>query len=231
MASGIGIAATPVEVALAQAPPGGFSEWQLSRRRRAIGRRLAQAAAIPQFAVTRRISLAAARNAVQASRAEGTPATLTDAVILAVAAVAVEARIVNAWLLGDVVRVFDHASLALAVETEDGVVAPVLQEADTLQLAAIGALRQDLVERARSGRLHPDELSQATLTLTNVGPIGGDQIFPVVTPPQVGVVGVGRDMGKGAVFTFVGDHRALDGADGARFLARLDDVLQSNDAR
>jgi pyruvate dehydrogenase E2 component (dihydrolipoamide acetyltransferase) len=230
-ASGAETSVRAVTVSGAVLAPGPFADRSLSRRRRAIARRLTEAAAIPQFAVTRQISLTAAQVTVEALRAQRQPATLTDVLVSAVARVAAELPTVNAWFLGDTVRVFDHVYLALAVDTDEGVVAPVLREAESLELAAIAELRADLVGRARSQRLRADELLNATLTLTNVGPLGGDQLFPVVTPPQVAVIGVGRNTGDRAAFTFVGDHRVLDGADGARFLARLDEVLQPAGAR
>jgi pyruvate dehydrogenase E2 component (dihydrolipoamide acetyltransferase) len=105
------------------------------------------------------------------------------------------------------------------------VVAPVIRDADVLDLAGVIRARAELVERARSGSLRVEDLADATMTLTNVGPVGGDQLFPVLTPPQVTVIGVGREDDDGAIFTFTGDHRVLDGADGARFLTRLAEVL------
>jgi pyruvate dehydrogenase E2 component (dihydrolipoyllysine-residue acetyltransferase) len=207
---------------------GAYSDRPLSRRRRAIARRLSQAASIPQFAVTRTIALEAARRDVESLRAAGNPATLTDVVVRAVAAAAVDRQVVNAWLVDDMLRIFEHVALALAVETDDGVIAPVIRNADQLELAEIAVCRADLVERARSGRLRSNELDDATLTLTNIGPIGGDLLLPVLTPPQVGVIGVGRDTSGSATFTFVGDHRALDGADGARYLVHLEDAFHAH---
>jgi pyruvate dehydrogenase E2 component (dihydrolipoamide acetyltransferase) len=210
-----------------QTRPGSYSDQRLTRRRRAIARRLADAATIPQFAVTRRISLGPAREIVDALRAT-VHASITDVVLHAVAAAATESPAINAWLLGETVRSFEHVCIALAVETDDGVVAPVLPNVELLNVAEITTLRVELVERARSGRLRVDDLEGATLTLSNVGPMGADQLLPILTPPQVGVVGIGRDTDDGAVFTFVGDHRVLDGADGARFLTRLDAALSPN---
>jgi pyruvate dehydrogenase E2 component (dihydrolipoamide acetyltransferase) len=212
-------------VAAAAIDGDGFSERSLSRRRRAIARRLQEAADIPQFGVTKRISLQAAQTAVEHLRTRGEAATLTDVLVRAVAVAALELPETNAWLLEERIRTFEHVALALAVETDDGVVAPVIRNADQLDLPAIVQTRIELVERARAEQLRAHELDDATFTLTNVGPLGGEQLFPVLTPPQVSVIGVGRDSGDGATFTFVGDHRALDGATGARFLVALADAL------
>lgn len=207
------------------AAPDGHRDVPLTRRRRAIGRRLSEAAQIPQFAVTRAVSLGAAHAAVTSSRSSGINATVTDALVHAVSAALGESPNINAWFLGEHLRTFDHVSIALAVETDDGVVAPVIHKAELLDFAEITRQRAHLVERARLGSLRVDELEGATLTLTNVGPVGGDQLIPVLTPPQVGVIGVGRETTTGAALTFVGDHRALDGADGARFLMRVEEAL------
>jgi pyruvate dehydrogenase E2 component (dihydrolipoamide acetyltransferase) len=209
--------------------PDGYADTTLTRRRRAIARRLTEAAHIPQFAITRRISLVSAHRALEAARATGEPASLTDVLVRAVALAAHDAPRVNAWLLGDTLRTFEHVGLAIAVETDDGVVAPVIRDADVLDLAAVTRARAELVERARAGKLRVEDIADATMTLTNVGPVGGDQLFPVLTPPQVTVIGVGREEGDQATFTFTGDHRVLDGADGARYLTRLAEVLDVNE--
>ena len=205
---------------------GPYSEQPLPRRRRAIARRLAEAATVPQFAVTRTISLAPAREIVGLLRSDG-DASVTDVVLHAVAAVAAQSPNINAWLVGETLRSFQHVCIALAVDTDDGVTAPVLPNVELLSIAEIAKVRSEVVARARSRQLRVDDLEGATLTLSNVGPMGADQLFPMLTPPQVAVVGLGRDSDRGAVFTFIGDHRALDGAEGARFLARLDTALSA----
>jgi pyruvate/2-oxoglutarate dehydrogenase complex dihydrolipoamide acyltransferase (E2) component len=205
----------------------------LSRRRRATARRLTEAAAIPQFSVSRAVELGPAGVAVEGVRADGVRATITDALICAVARTAIAQPRANAWLLDGTLHVFEHAAVAVAVDTPDGVLAPVIQNADQLDLADVARARTDLVERTRSGRVAQHQLEGGTITLSNVGGLGADTLVPLVTPPQVAVIGVGRARDGGganvATFTFVGDHRALDGADGARFLATLEETLQRLD--
>lgn len=203
----------------------------LSRRRMAIARRLAEAATIPQFSVARDVPIDVAEAAVSAARSSGVAATLTDALLLAVGHAATAVPRVNAWLLDDTLHLFDRVSIALAVDTPDGVLAPVLNDVANLDLPSAARTRADVVERARNGKLAQGEIGGATITLSNIGGLGGDSLVPVVTPPQVAVVGVGRHRvvkdTKSATVTFVGDHRALDGADGARFLSALARELQA----
>lgn len=211
-------------------PPEAQAE-QLSRRRLATARRLTEAALIPQFSVTREIPIGGAAAAVAAARANGIGATLTDAFLVAVGKAATAVPRANAWLVGETLRRFERVAVALAVDTVEGVLAPVVMNADQLKLSSAARVRADVVERARSGKLAAPELTGATITLSNIGGIGGDSVVPVLTPPQVAAVGVGRgrnaELAPAATFTFVGDHRCLDGADGARFLVALELELQA----
>jgi len=225
-------AVTPPFASPVESPPDATPE-QLSRRRLATARRLSEAAAIPQFSVTRDIPIGAAAAAVSAARAEGVAATLTDAFLVALGRAVAAVPRANAWLVGSTLQRFDHVAIALAVDTPEGVLAPVIDDATGLDVASAARARADVVERARAGKLAPRELDGATITLSNVGGLGGDSVVPVLTPPQVAIVGVGRGRGDGgtqvATCTFVGDHRCLDGADGARFLVALEHELQALD--
>jgi pyruvate dehydrogenase E2 component (dihydrolipoamide acetyltransferase) len=199
---------------------GPFTERPLSRQRAAIARRLAPAALIPQFAVTRDLRIArGARGGL----------TVSDLLLAAVVATLKEHRALNAWLVDDVLLEFEHVNVAFAVDTPDGVVAPVVRAAELLPVDALAARRSDLVARARERRLGYAELAGATFTVSNIGGLGADSVVPIVTPPLVAALGVGRSRpGEEAdvlTGTVVGDHRALDGADGARFLAAVADKL------
>jgi pyruvate dehydrogenase E2 component (dihydrolipoamide acetyltransferase) len=129
---------------------------------------------------------------------------------------------------------FERVGIALAVATPDGVVAPVIREPDTLSLHDLSDLRGTLVARARAASLELPELAGATISLSNVGSLGAHQLTPVLTVPQVAVLGVGaaRSTSSGSVLslTFVGDHRALDGATGAAFLATFAEAFESTSA-
>jgi pyruvate dehydrogenase E2 component (dihydrolipoamide acetyltransferase) len=133
----------------------------------------------------------------------------------------------------------DGVHLGVAVRVRGGpLVAPALRHADTLDLAALMARLRDLVTRARAGRFTRAELADPTLTVTDLGDQGVEEVYGVIYPPQVALVGVGKVVerpwavsGMLAVrpvvrLTLSGDHRATDGATGARFLATVDRLLQ-----
>jgi pyruvate dehydrogenase E2 component (dihydrolipoamide acetyltransferase) len=188
----------------------------LPRARRAIARTVARAAAIPQLTVTRELD---------ATAAAAFPHSLSDLFAAAVARAAVSHPRFNAWLIDDELALLDRVGLAFAVDGPRGVVAPVLRDADRLPLAEIARRRRDLVVRALQGRLKQAELEDATISLSNLGPLGVDMVLPIVTPPQVAVVGLGRareSPGRVSItVSLVADHRVVDGADGARFLATV----------
>lgn len=130
-----------------------------------------------------------------------------------------------------------HLGVVVALRT-GGVVAPAILDADTLGLDDVMARLRDLVARARAGRLQRSEMAEATITVTNLGDLGVDSVLGVIYPPQVALVGFGRvaeqpwahDGMVGArpavVATLSADHRVSDGMRGARFLSRIDELLQ-----
>jgi pyruvate dehydrogenase E2 component (dihydrolipoamide acetyltransferase) len=216
------VARAPV-VDLDREAAGDAAEHSLGRRRLAIARRMSAAAAIPAFVIQREIPAAAAFAALDAARAQSASVTFTDLLIRACGAAGREHENANAWLVGDTVLAFAAVNVALAVDAPGGVIAPVIRDVTSLELADIAEQRADLVARARAGRVSERELSGATLTLSNVAGLGAHAMTPVLTPPQVVALGVGtaRDVAgeRTLTVTLVGDHRLLDGADGARFLA------------
>jgi pyruvate dehydrogenase E2 component (dihydrolipoamide acetyltransferase) len=133
--------------------------------------------------------------------------------------------------------------LGVAVRIRGGpLVAPALRHADTLTLPELMAALRDLVQRAREGRFTRAELADPTITVTDLGDQGVEEVYGVIHPPQVALVGVGRIVerpwaidGMLAVrpvvrLTLSGDHRATDGTTGARFLAAVDQLLQRPEA-
>jgi pyruvate dehydrogenase E2 component (dihydrolipoamide acetyltransferase) len=130
-----------------------------------------------------------------------------------------------------------HLGVAISLR-EGGLVAPAIHDADRLDLAEMMTSLTDLVKRARSWRLRSSEMSDPTITVTNLGERGVETAFPVIIPPQVAIVGFGRivDMpvaieGQAAVHpvvhaTLAGDHRVTDGHRGGLFLDALDRLLQ-----
>jgi pyruvate dehydrogenase E2 component (dihydrolipoamide acetyltransferase) len=131
-----------------------------------------------------------------------------------------------------------HVGVAISLRPS-GLVAPALRDADRRPLGALMSDLRDLVRRARSGSLRSSEVGAATVTVTNLGDLGADSVFPVIHPPQVAIVGFGRvreeawaEAGRLAArpvvhATLAADHRVSDGHRGGAFLAALERLLQS----
>ncbi|MFZ2013473.1 MAG: dihydrolipoamide acetyltransferase family protein [Nocardioides sp.] len=134
-----------------------------------------------------------------------------------------------------------HVGVAISVR-HGALVAPALRHTADLELPALMRQLRDLVGRARSGRLTRAELTDPTLTVTDLGDQGVEEVIGVITPPQVALVGIGRMVERpwavdGLLgvrplvrLSLSGDHRATDGYTGARFLASIDDLLQQPEA-
>jgi pyruvate dehydrogenase E2 component (dihydrolipoamide acetyltransferase) len=139
----------------------------------------------------------------------------------------------NARLAGDVIEILGHVNIGMAVDTERGLLVPVVKDADRKNLHEFGEALRSLVERARKGRSLPDDLSGGTFTITNLGMYEIDAFTPVINLPEVAILGVGRIAPKpvvrnGAVeirqmmvLSLVFDHRLVDGAPAARFLQEI----------
>jgi pyruvate dehydrogenase E2 component (dihydrolipoamide acetyltransferase) len=124
----------------------------------------------------------------------------------------------------------EHVHVGVAVDTERGLLVPVVRDADRKNVIRIAVEMAALVEKARAGRLTPDEMAGATFTVTNLGagPVG--YFKPIINPPQAAILGVGRaqeaDGRRRLPLSLSVDHRILDGADGARFLESVVDALE-----
>jgi len=137
-------------------------------------------------------------------------------------------------------RSADAVHLGVAVSLRGGgLVAPAIHDADSLPLPDLMAALRDVVERARGGRLRSSEMSDPTLTVTNLGEQGADEVYGVIYPPQVALVGFGRVAERPWAFngllgvrptlraTLAADHRATDGHEGSRFLVTIEHLLQN----
>jgi pyruvate dehydrogenase E2 component (dihydrolipoamide acetyltransferase) len=127
----------------------------------------------------------------------------------------------------------ERIDVAVAVDAEEGLLAPVLRGVDRLSLRQVSAQLRELIERARTGRLGAEQVGGATFTVTNLGMFGVDAFTPIITLPQCAVLGVGRMVREPVVvedrivprdqltLSLTFDHRVLDGAPAARFLETL----------
>jgi len=153
--------------------------------------------------------------------------------------------IINAMVDGDSIVYPDTENISIAVDTERGLLTPVVRDAGSLDIAGLAGQISDLATRTRDNKLKPDELSGGTFTLTNTGSRGALFDTPLVFLPQVAILGTGIVTKKPVVVTADGsdsiairstvylalsyDHRIVDGADAARFLVQVKDRLESGD--
>ncbi|NUR62558.1 MAG: 2-oxoglutarate dehydrogenase, E2 component, dihydrolipoamide succinyltransferase, partial [Catenulispora sp.] len=141
------------------------------------------------------------------------------------------------------VTYFDHENLAIAVDTEKGLLTPVIKNAGNLNLGGLARSIADVADRTRNNKIMPDELSGGTFTLTNTGSRGALFDTPILNSPQVGILGTGAVVKRPAVINdpelgeviavrsmvylaLTYDHRLVDGADAARFLGTIKERLE-----
>jgi pyruvate dehydrogenase E2 component (dihydrolipoamide acetyltransferase) len=145
----------------------------------------------------------------------------------------------NARLSGDEIQRLDHVNVGMAVDTERGLLVPVIRDADRLGLRAFGQQFRDMVGRARERRSLPDDLSGGTFTITNLGMFDIDLFTPIINLPEAAILGVGRIQSKPVVregqvvvaqmmtLSLAFDHRLVDGAPAARFLQRIKQLVEN----
>ncbi len=214
----------------------------LSQTRRTIARRLTEAWQAPVFQLsvsanmTRALAL---REQLVARAAEGELKPTVNDVLTKLAATAlVRHPAVNAHFAGEAIHRFRSAHVGIAVAAPNGLVVPVIRDADRRSLAGIATARADLVARARAGKLTLADLEGGTFTISNLGMFGVEEFTAVLNPPQAAILAVGSIEPRPAVvdgepavrprmhMTLTCDHRAIDGADGAEFLRTLRELLE-----
>ncbi len=146
-------------------------------------------------------------------------------------------RVNASWRDGEV-RLLPYVNVAVAMDTEDGLVVPVIHRADTLSIAAIAQRRAELTAQARSKKLSLDSMQGGTFTLTNLGAFGIDSFVPIINPPQAAILGTGsiseRPIVVGGMLalcptvnmTLSSDHRVLDGVAAAKFLQDIKEMIE-----
>jgi pyruvate dehydrogenase E2 component (dihydrolipoamide acetyltransferase) len=232
------IVAEDVERAQASArAPGAPAEVEvveLTSIRRTIARRLTEAWEAPVFQLTVTADaseLVATRERLLALGGEGqVKPTVNDVLTRVVAAALVRHRAVNALFVDGQIRRYPSANVGIAVATDNGLVVPVIRDADRRSIAEIAVARADLVSRAREGKLQLQDLEEGTFTISNLGMYGVDEFVAVLNPPQVAILAVGAIAERPVVvdgdleivptltMTLTCDHRAIDGSEGAEFL-------------
>jgi len=231
-------AATPVAAAApAPAPEGVPSETvKLSNMRKTIARRLSESKQqVPHIYLTVDINL----DALLKLRGElnkglesrGVKLSVNDMLIKAQAAALMEVPSCNVQFAGDSLIQFKRADISVAVSIPGGLITPVVTGADTKSLSAIATEIKDLAGRAREGKLQPHEYAGGTASLSNMGMFGIKQFEAIINPPQAMILAIGAGEKRpyvvndtlqiATVMSATGsfDHRAIDGSDGAAFMA------------
>ena len=236
----------PAAVAIPPTPAGPNDQTlPLSGMRRVIADRLLTSkTTIPHFYLNIEVDAAplmktrAQVNA--ASEAVGGPKlTVNDFVLKAVIAAAVKVPAVNASFAGDSIIQYGSVNLSVAVAVDDGLVTPVVRDAQKKSLGQISTEVKDLATRARGKKLKPEEYQGGTITVSNLGSYGIDSFAAIVNPPQAIIVSVGAIVKKPVVglgdqivvgqrmsVGLSADHRVVDGAVGAQYLAELRRLLE-----
>jgi pyruvate dehydrogenase E2 component (dihydrolipoamide acetyltransferase) len=218
----------------------------LSGMRRTIANRLLEAkTTIPHFYLQAEIDaqpLVSLRQQINsAAEAAGLPKiTVNDFILKATAVAAARVPQANAAFAGDAIVQYADVQLACAVAIDEGLVTPVIREAQRKSLSQISSEIKDLAARARSKKLKPEEYQGGTITVSNLGGYGVEQFFAIINPPQSVIVSVGAIVakpvvnaqgeivaGQRIVLGLSCDHRVVDGAIGAQLLAELKRLLET----
>jgi pyruvate dehydrogenase E2 component (dihydrolipoamide acetyltransferase) len=165
--------------------------------------------------------------------------TYTDCIIKAVAKALKQHPRLNATLIGAEIQLLSEIHIGMAVALEDGLIVPVVRDANQKDLREIAAETQRLAAGARENTLSVDEVTGSTFTVTNLGGHGTDFFTPIINLPEVAILGVGRIIAKPAIYegeiakrslmalSLTIDHRIVDGAPGAEFLRDLGRILSN----
>lgn len=165
--------------------------------------------------------------------------TINDIILFAVSRVVVKHKALNAYFLDDKMRYFKDVHLGFAVDTDRGLMVPTIFNSNKKSLNQISKEAKELADLCKKGAINPDLLKGATFTVTNLGSFGIEGFTPVLNPPQTGILGVNtvvmrakEENGQIIYYPAIGlsltfDHRALDGADAARFLQDLKKWLEN----
>jgi pyruvate dehydrogenase E2 component (dihydrolipoamide acetyltransferase) len=236
----------PVPAATAPGTEGDVEEVPLSAMRRTVARRLVESMrSTPHFYLTITVdaeallAFRAELNRELAGRGDDLKVSVNDLIVKACAGLLRTNPDLNVSFGGDKLLLHRRVHVGIAVAVEGGLVVPVIRDADRKTLTQVAREAKELAGKARAGKLGAGEVGGGTFTVSNLGMFGIDRFTAVINPPEAAILAVGAAVAEpvatqdGGVevhrrmrLTLSIDHRALDGATGARFLAQLKSVLE-----
>src|SRR5215472_5680832 len=231
--------AVPIGSPLAQFERRPPETLPLSSMRRVIAQRLSEVKpGVPHFYLTVDIEMDEAMKIREEALSAETKVSVNDIIVKAAAIALRRMPKLNVALQGDRVVQYHTADVGIAVAIDDGLITPIVRDADLKGLAAIAVEARDLAERARKRSLKPEEYTGGSITVSNLGMFGIDWFIAVINPPQAAIVAVGAVSERPVVrdgqvsvrrmmsATLSGDHRIIDGALGAQYLRELKALLE-----
>jgi pyruvate dehydrogenase E2 component (dihydrolipoamide acetyltransferase) len=221
---------------------GDFQDVALTQIRKTIARRLSESIGpIPTFYLTSEFDLSRVTEmrTAMAEMGDEFKVSVNDIILKATATALAQHPEVNAHWLGDKIRYHNRVHLGMAVATNDGLIVPVVFDADQKSMRQISAEAKELAKKARERKLQPNEYTGSTFSVSNLGMFGIDQFTAIINPPEVGILAIGAAEDKVEVsngefvvkkklrVTMSCDHRAVDGAVGAEFLRTLRRMIEN----
>jgi len=218
-------------------------EIPTSRIRKLIGERMVQSkTTVPHFYVTTEIDMQAAldlRAQINAGLDDEHKVSVNDMVVKAVALTLRQFPNLNSSFNGDTIVRHNHVNVGIAVALDEGLMNVVSKDADVTPLTVMAPINREMIERAREGKVKPDDIEGETFTVSNLGPFDVDHFIAIINPPAAGIVAVGSarkipvvdengelTVGLRMKATISADHRVTDGAEAARFMQYVKQVLE-----
>ena len=215
-------------------------EREFSQMRQSIAERLGESYRNAVHVThDRAIDLEAGLEVVDQLKPEVADISVIDMILLAVSETLEEHPQFNATFEDEVHRLYEEHNIGFAVDVDEGLVTPVISDVENRSLTELIDERRTLTERALAGDYTMDDLAGGTFTVSNLGVLNVDSFTPIIDPPQIAILGVGRPRQKAVqdgndvafrrhvTFSLSFDHRVVDGADAARFLETFATRLQN----
>jgi pyruvate dehydrogenase E2 component (dihydrolipoamide acetyltransferase) len=221
---------------------GDYEDIALTQIRKTIAKRLAESIGpIPTFYLTAEFDLTRVMEMRKAMAELGDQfkVSVNDVLLKATAVALSQHPEVNAHWLGDKIRYHNRVHLGMAVATDEGLIVPVIWDADRKRMSDISREAKELAKRARERKLRPEEFTGSTFSVSNLGMFGIDQFTAIINPPEAGILAIGTSEEKLVVVngepvvrnrvrvTMSCDHRIIDGAVGAKFLQTLRRLIEN----